>query len=225
MTGNCSAVENLARELVAIDSRSFISNLPVAERIEAELRGFDVEKIDYKDQSGVDKRALVARRGPPGGLALSGHMDTVPETGWRTDPWSGLIENGVLRGLGSVDMKGPLASAIIAARELPDGVPVTLLITTDEETTKAGAEAIVQRSQLAKSAQLRAILVVEPTQMIPMRGHRVHIQFTATATGVQAHSSSGKGHNANWTLLPFLADMHKIYDMLRADVTFQDFRL
>jgi acetylornithine deacetylase len=165
---------------------------------------------------------LVAHRGPPGGLAFSGHMDTVPDTGWRTDPWSGLIEYGALYGLGSADMKGPLAAAIVAARALPEGMPITLVITTDEETTKAGAEQIAQYSKLAKSAQIRAILVVEPTRMIPMRGHRVHVQFTATAAGIQAHSSSGKGRNANWTLLPFLTEMHKIHDMLRSDLAFQD---
>jgi acetylornithine deacetylase len=222
MTDHRSAVLTLARELIAIDSRSFISNIPIAARIEAELRGFEVERVDYKDRNGVDKRALVAHRGPPGGLAFSGHMDTVPDTGWRTDPWGGLIKDGVLYGLGSADMKGPLAAAIVAARALPERTPVTLLITTDEETTKAGAEEIAQHSKLTKSAQIRAILVVEPTQMIPMRGHRVHIQFTATATGIQAHSSSGIGRNANWTLIPFLAEMHKIHDMLRSDSAFHD---
>jgi acetylornithine deacetylase len=222
MTGHYCAVATLARDLVVIDSRSSVSNLTVAERIEAELHGFEVERIDYEDRNGIAKRALVAHRGPPGGVAFSGHMDTVPETGWRSDPWSGMIQDGVLYGLGSADMKGPLAAAIVAARALPDSTPVTLLITTDEETTKAGAEAIAQRSKLAASADIHAILVVEPTQMIPMRGHRVHIQFTATAAGIQAHSSSGKGRNANWTLLPFLTAMHEIHDMLRSNTALQD---
>jgi acetylornithine deacetylase len=149
-------------------------------------------------------------------------MDTVPDTGWRADPWSGLIENGALHGLGSADMKGPVAAAIVAARALPERVPITLLITTDEETTKAGATEIAQRSKLAKSSHVRAILVVEPTQMIPMRGHRAHVQFTATATGVQAHSSSGRGRNANWILVPFLMEMRAIHERLRSDPAFHD---
>src|ERR1700740_3636367 len=136
MTGFCSAVLTLARELIKIDSRSFISNNLIAARIEAELRGFEVERVDYKDRSGVDKRALVAHRGPSGGLAFSGHMDTVPDTGWRTDPWSGLIEDGALYGLGSADMKGPLAAAIVAARALPEHNPIHLPLTTDEGPTQ-----------------------------------------------------------------------------------------
>ena len=72
-----AALARLAADLVSIDSRSSVSNLAVAERIEAELGGFEVERLDYTDAAGVPKRALVAHRGPPGGYALSGHMDKV----------------------------------------------------------------------------------------------------------------------------------------------------
>ena len=138
MTDYAGAVAELARDLVRIDSRSPLSNRPLAERIEAELAGFEIERLDYRDRNGVEKRALVAHRGGKGGLALSGHMDTVPDTGWRSDPWSGRIEDGRLQGLGSTDMKGPMAAAIVAARALPGELPITLLLTTDEEITKAG---------------------------------------------------------------------------------------
>jgi acetylornithine deacetylase len=228
MTDYSRPVMELARDLVTIDSRSFVCNYPIADRIEAALAGFELERLDYRDRNGVEKRALVAHRGPTaaadaeGGLALSGHMDTVPDTGWLSDPWSGRIADGRLFGLGSTDMKGPLAAAIVAATTLPAQVPITLLITTDEETTKGGAREIAKRSGLARAARPRAILVVEPTKMIPMRGHRVHVQFTAVATGVQAHSSTGRGRNANWDLLPFLLEMRTLHDRLRGDPGLQD---
>jgi acetylornithine deacetylase/succinyl-diaminopimelate desuccinylase-like protein len=66
------------------------------------------------------------------------------------------------------------------------------------------------------------ILVVEPTRMRPVRGHRSHIAFTCTATGVQAHSSTGEGHNANWDLIPFLAEMKAVFERLRTDSSLQD---
>ena len=50
--------------------------------------------------------------------------------------------------LGATDMKGPVAAAILAARALPQSVPVSLFITTDEEMTKEGARELVQRSML-----------------------------------------------------------------------------
>jgi len=229
MTDTLAALSALTRDLVAIDSRSFVSNLSIAERIEAELTGFEVERLDYLDAAGVAKRVLVAHRpgrgrgADAGGIAFSGHMDTVPDTGWQEDPWSGRIDaDHTLHGLGSTDMKGPVAAAILAARALPESVPVTLLITTDEETTKAGARRIVQHSVLARAAKPRLILVVEPTRMIPVRGHRSHIGFTCVATGVQAHSSTGRGTNANWALIPFLVEMKAIFERLRTDPALQD---
>jgi acetylornithine deacetylase/succinyl-diaminopimelate desuccinylase-like protein len=209
----------LAADLVRIDSRSPLSNIPVADRIEAELEGFEIERLDYTDAAGVAKRCLVAHRGGPGGLALSGHMDTVPDTGWTDDPWSGRVADGILHGLGSVDMKANVAACIMAAKASPRA---TLLITTDEETTKQGARSIAEHSKLAKRAELRGTVVAEPTSLIPVRGHRAHIAFTATAEGVQAHSSTGKGLNANWALIPFLVEVQAMFERLRNDTSLQD---
>jgi acetylornithine deacetylase len=230
MTDFLAEVTALARDLVAIDSRSFVSNLAVADRIEAALDGFEIERLDYTDAGGVPKRCLVAHRGGSmggsmggsGGIAFSGHMDTVPDTGWVENPWSAHIDGDTLTGLGSTDMKGPVAAIITAARALPDWMPVTLLITTDEETTKQGARLIAERSELVRRVQPRGIVVAEPTGMIPVRGHRSHIAFTAVATGVQAHSSTGQGHNANWDLIPFLVEMKTVFARLRTDPTLQD---
>ena len=214
-------VTTLAQDLVRIDSRSERSNLGIADRLESELSAFELERLDYKDAAGVNKCVLVAARGS-GGLAFCGHMDTVPATGWSEDPWSGEIEGDVLRGLGSTDMKGPLASLVAAAAELPASVPVALFVTTDEETTKQGARMIARSSELAKRFAPLGIIIAEPTGMVPVRGHRAQIEFTATATGVQAHSSTGQGENANWTLIPFLVAMRRIFDRLRTDPSLQD---
>jgi acetylornithine deacetylase len=216
-------VLRLAADLVAIDSRSSVSNLPIAERIERELAGFEVERLDYRDATGTAKRALVAHRGPKGGYALSGHMDTVPATGWESDPWAPWLDaEGMLHGLGSVDMKGQVAAAIVAAQRAPAHAPVTLLITADEETTKDGARRIARDSALARSLGLKGIVVAEPTGLAPVRGHRSHIAFTATARGIQAHSSTGKGVNANWKLIPFLVAMEKVHAELRGNPALQD---
>ena len=214
-------VATLARDLVRIDSRSTVSNLPIADRLEAELSEFQLERIDFKDAAGTNKCVLVAARGS-GGLAFCGHMDTVPNIGWTTDPWSGQIDGDVLHGLGSTDMKGPLASLVAAATNLPAQTPIALFITTDEETTKQGARLLARTSELARAFQPRGILIAEPTSMVPVRGHRSHIEFTAIATGRQAHSSTGVGRNANWLLVPFMADMAALFERLRSDPALQD---
>jgi acetylornithine deacetylase/succinyl-diaminopimelate desuccinylase-like protein len=119
-------------------------------------------------------------------------------------------------------MKGPIAAFLIAAKRLPADVPVCLLITTDEETTKQGAQAIAERSRLVRAARPRGIVVAEPTQLVPVRGHRAHVSFTATSVGVQAHSATGLGRNANWALVEFLAEMKAIHLRLRSDPALQD---
>ncbi|MGH7058521.1 MAG: M20/M25/M40 family metallo-hydrolase, partial [Acetobacteraceae bacterium] len=223
MTDPARTIVALLSELVAIDSRSFVSNVPIAERIEAALSGFTVERIDYSDGAGVAKRSLVAHRGPPGGAAFSAHMDTVPDTGWKEDPFSGRLDaDGVLHGLGATDLKGSLAAVITATNALPERIPATLLLSTDEETTKEGARKIAELSKLVREARPTAIIVAEPTKLTPVRGHRSHIEFTAVATGEAAHSSTGRGRNANWQLLPFLNAMHEVFTRLRSDASFQD---
>src|SRR5262249_53899945 len=42
------------------------------------------------------------------------------------------------------------------------------------------------------------------------------------ASGVQAHSSTGRGRNANWALLPFLIEMKSMFERLRTDASLQD---
>ncbi len=210
----------LAQDLVRIDSRSFVSNLPIADRLARELTGFELERLPYTDDAGIEKTVLVATRGR-GGIALSAHMDTVPDTGWLTDPWSGTIDDDALLGLGACDMKGPLAAIVVAAQSLPGRIPVALLITTDEETTKQGAQVILG-SELARRYEPNAIIVAEPTQLVPVRGHRSHIEFTATAIGSQAHSATGRGRNANWDLAGFMMAMRTIYERLRSDPDLQD---
>ena len=74
-------VETLASKLIAIDSQSHVSNVPLTEFVSDILTSFadEVERIEYTDLGGRHKVSLVARVGKGnGGLALSGHMDTVP---------------------------------------------------------------------------------------------------------------------------------------------------
>ncbi|HUC18199.1 MAG TPA: M20/M25/M40 family metallo-hydrolase [Acetobacteraceae bacterium] len=222
MSDPARQIVSLLSDLVAIDSRSFVSNLPVAERVEQALAGFTLERLDYEDAQGVAKRSLVAHRGPLGGVALSAHMDTVPDTGWQDDPFSARLDEGMLHGLGATDLKGALATIIVAAKSLPLSVPVSLLISADEETTKEGARVIAARSALVREIEPTAIVVAEPTQLKPVRGHRSHIEFTAVATGEAAHSSTGRGRNANWLLLPFLNRMQEIFERLRHDPAWHD---
>ncbi len=88
------------------------------------------------------------------------------------------------------DMKGPVAAAIVTARELPATVPITLLITTDEETTKQGARA--DRADLQTGAPDTAArhrggrTHRHGTGARPSQPHRLHLRRNRRA-GAQQH--------------------------------------
>lgn len=74
-----------------------------------------------------DRRALVGvRKGLGGGrsLLLNGHIDTVPPAAggaWtHGDPWTPVIRDGLLYGLGASDQKAGLVAMWLAARALED---------------------------------------------------------------------------------------------------------
>lgn len=54
-------------------------------------------------------------------IILNGHIDVVPvenEDRWKYGPWSGTVEKGKLYGRGAVDMKGGVASMIMAVKSI-----------------------------------------------------------------------------------------------------------
>jgi len=67
------------------------------------------------------------RPGPT--LAVNGHLDVVPAgpaDQWEHPPFQAVVADGILHGRGSLDMKGPIAAALSAARMLLDsGLPWT----------------------------------------------------------------------------------------------------
>lgn len=121
-------------------------------------------------------------------LMLNGHVDVVPaEPGaWTTDPWRAEVRDGVLYGRGACDMKGPIAALVVAAEAVADagGLAGDLLVVTntDEESTGAGALAVVDRGIRADAG-----IVAEPTGFdawVACRG----VEFaTVTITGRPGH--------------------------------------
>ena len=221
-------VETLAGKLISIDSQSHVSNVTLAEFVCAYLEPFadDIENIEYTDPDGRRKVSVVARMGEgSGGLALSAHMDTVPGLGWGRDPFEAWVEDGRMYGLGAVDMKGALAATLIAARtyaSLGPGEPLTLIYTTDEETDTQGARRIVDESEILRSVGPRYCIIAEPTNLGVVNAHKATITFSATARGRAAHSSSGKGVNANIAMIPFINEMGKLYEELVGDEAYWD---
>ena len=138
-----------------------------------------------------DKANLIATLGSgPGGLVLAGHTDTVPwdEGRWNFDPFRLTQQNDRLYGLGTSDMKAFLALAIEAASQFDATQfrePLILIATADEESSMAGARALVD----AKRPQARYAVIGEPTGLRPVRLHKGILMEAIHLRGRSGHSS------------------------------------
>lgn len=192
-------IEKNLKEMVRIDSHSkgnmdeiieFTSNLLKEIGLEPRI----IEGDDFKP-------VIIASHGK-GGVCFSGHLDTVPlGEGWEYE--QGEVIDDKLYGRGSLDMKGPCMSVITAAKKLlEENVPFSLVFSTDEEITMAGAEEIKDEHEITEAP---AVVVCEPTDMLVVTEEKGVFQFEIKTTGKNAHASMPeKGENAIVKILPIL---------------------
>jgi succinyl-diaminopimelate desuccinylase len=159
--------------------------------------GFAVEPMRIEE---VDN--FWARRGGEGPvLCFAGHTDVVP-TGpveaWQHQPFDVQIDaDGMLCGRGAADMKGSLASMIIAVERFVADHPnhkgaISFLITSDEEgPAEHGTKAVVERLR-ARHERLDWCIVGEPSSTtllgdVVKNGRRGSLGCTLTVRGKQGH--------------------------------------
>ena len=179
----------LLKALVAIDSTSTRSNLPVLELLEREARaaGFDTRRSAWLDAAGVEKANLVCRLGPDaaGGLALVGHTDCVPfDHDWK-EALLGEVHDGRVYGRGAADTKAFLAAALTASARARPHAPLTLAFTADEEVGCLGSKQLLAEGRLHP----RHAIVGEPTGLVPVRAHKGYCAVEVRVTGVEGHSA------------------------------------
>ncbi len=162
--------------------------------------GFSVDYLPYgsKRLQLVAEKSVSASSRP---LVFTGHFDTVPygSSPWKKDPLGSDIGDGKLWGRGSSDMKGALASVIIAAIEATSGKNlkngIRIIFTADEEPGCKGAGQYVR--SVINTQKAGAIIVGEPTANLPATAHKGAIYMKAESKGKTAHSSMpDKGVNA-----------------------------
>ena len=192
----------LLERLVAIDSTSAASNLPVLDVCEEVLAGAGAwtRRVPSADEDG--KAGLLARIGPDvdGGVVLSGHTDCVPVEGqpWTTDPFTLTERDGLLVGRGATDMKGFIAAVLAAAPRFADadlGRPLWVLLTWDEEVGTVGAGPMT--AALLEHTTPACCIVGEPTSMRPVVAHKGVRSLRVVVHGRDGHSSKpARGANA-----------------------------
>ena len=202
MPGPRLSTTDLLARLVSFDTTSRNSNLPLMAYVREYL---DTHGVPYRvstDASG-EKANVHAIIGPqqPGGVALSGHVDTVPVDGqaWSADPFTLRRSDGRLYARGSADMKGFVSACLAAVPEMKArklSRPLHLFISYDEEVGCHGAKRLIE--DLDESGLKPALCVVgEPSGMQPILAHKGKLNLRVAVRGMPGHSSEpGKGVNA-----------------------------
>ena len=134
---------------------------------------------------------VFARFGSPQ-LLINVHIDTVPaNTGWTQDPWTPIITNDKVIGLGAADTKGAIA-AILTALEAVVPRNVGLLFSGDEERGTSCIKAFVASPQ---TKGIERAIVCEPTNRYAGVRHR-------GVSGYQARFQGEGGHSSNADHMP-----------------------
>lgn len=196
-----ATAEMLAR-LVAFDTTSRNSNLALIEHVRQYLDSHGVPYRISTNETG-QKANIHAIIGPqsPGGLALSGHVDTVPVDGqaWSADPFTLRHERGRFYGRGACDMKGFVAACLAAVPDFqakPLVRPLHLFISYDEEVSCQGAVRLIEDFRRS-GLQPALCLIGEPSGMTPILAHKGKFDVRVTVRGLPGHSSEpSKGVNA-----------------------------
>ncbi|MBI1980901.1 MAG: acetylornithine deacetylase [Methylocystis sp.] len=215
------AIDMLSR-LVAFDTVSSKSNLPLIDFVETYLREQDVRFVRAPNAAG-DKAALFVTIGPnvDGGVLLSGHTDVVPVAGqaWSGDPFTLRRDATRLYGRGAVDMKGFDAACLAMIPEFraaPLSRPIHILLSYDEETTCLGPLDVIARFG-ADLPRPSAVIVGEPTSMEIADAHKSVATFVTRVRGFEIHSANlHRGVSAVHVACKLVCELDRVSAELRA---------
>jgi succinyl-diaminopimelate desuccinylase len=192
-----SDVVSLTAALVDIASES-LAEAEIADAVDAALRTYPHLEVVR------DGHTIVARThlGRAERVVIAGHLDTVP----ANNNWPSRLEGGNLHGLGSCDMKGGVAVALLLAASVPDPVRDVTYVFYD------GEEIAAEFNGLGRLARERPELLagdfailMEPSDAGVEAGCQGTMRIEIRTAGERAHSArSWMGSNAIHALAPVL---------------------
>jgi len=230
--------KNLFDEIDKIDIPEILSDLVsipsyeneqgVVEYIEKRLRKLGVE-YEFTEVA-PDRQNLIASIGDgEKSLIFNSHTDTVSPgniENWDQSPYKLTRKGDELFGLGSCDAKGSLV-AMLVAFEVLASKPFSFRRVTEEQTLLKGrlilqavcCEETRGRGTLAettKGIKADAAIIGEPTELVPMIGHKGGLGVEVTVFGKPAHASSPEeGINA----ISNMASVIQALDKLAEDIS------
>lgn len=160
--------------------------------------GFKCSRLTFEEEGTEPVENLYARYGEASpNFCFAGHTDVVPVgEGWIHPPFDAVIDDGVMYGRGTEDMKGGIACFTSAvAKFLQDGEfkgSISFLITNDEEgIAKNGTKKVLKWLE-EKGEKLDHCIVGEPTNKQKIGdsvkvGRRGSLNTKLTVYGSQGH--------------------------------------
>ncbi|CUI34396.1 succinyl-diaminopimelate desuccinylase [Cognatishimia activa] len=161
--------------------------------------GFECTRVDRGEVSNLFARW--GEKGHPHTFGFNGHTDVVPvgdEAAWSKPPFGAVIEDGIMFGRGSTDMKSGVAAFVAAAMDLVKDTPpqgaIVITITGDEEGDAVDGTTALLDYMDANQEKMSVCLVGEPTcpnemgEMMKI-GRRGSLTAWFTFKGVQGHAA------------------------------------
>lgn len=138
---------------------------------------------------------------------LNSHHDTVkPNSGYTKDPFSPIVEDGKLFGLGSNDAGGPLVSLFATfCHFIGKDLPFNLLMVASAEEEISGQNGIA--SLLSSLPEAELAIVGEPTQMRLAVAEKGLLVIDAKIHGKAGHAAREEGINAIYLALEDLEEI------------------
>jgi acetylornithine deacetylase/succinyl-diaminopimelate desuccinylase family protein len=183
----------ILKKLISIQSNSQISNKKVVDFIVSLFPNKDICKITPLKKGDLDLFNLEVRikgESNKNPIVFSGHTDTVPSSSkWTKNPFEPVIENNLLYGLGSSDMKAGVACMINTALSVnfkPKN-DIVFLFDADEEAGSVGGKDFIQNVNITPGSA--KVVICEPTACQLEIGQKGVIEFHVTFYGKALHSS------------------------------------
>lgn len=147
-------------------------------------------------------------------ILLNSHIDTVkPVSGWNKDPFTPVLENGQLYGLGSNDAGASVVSLLHAYFHLTQQQQAYNLIfaaTAEEEVSgKNGIESLVK-----ELPEIHFAIVGEPTGMNAAIAEKGLMVLDCTVQGKAGHAARNEGDNAIYKAMKYV-DWFRTYQFAK----------
>ncbi len=191
----------LAKQLIAIPSYvSDTQNEAAVIAFLAEYAAKNLPRLRAQTSALPDGREnlyLLGKKTPR--LVFVGHVDTVqPSDGWLTDPLQLTAKSGRLYGLGIADMKGSIASLLIALQQVNQEMldEIAVLLYVDEECRFAGMQQLLQDGIITKRNEPDLVISLDGGLEV-LSGCRGLIKIDMEVVGKSGHASNpANGVNA-----------------------------